>query len=431
MSETFRIGIAGLGTVGAGVVQVLRENADLVAARAGRPIEIVKICARDRKKTRGVDLSGYDWTDQPESLAADKNLDAVVELIGGAEGVARSLVTKTLQNKKHVVTANKALLAHHGHELAMLAEKNAAALKFEAAVAGCVPIVKAIRESFTSNKITGVYGILNGTCNYILTQMRVSGRSFGEVLEEAQEKGYAESDPATDIDGTDTGHKIAILSALAFGVQPDFRSVQMTGIRGLTATDIKFAGELGYKIKLLGISKSYDGKITQSVEPCLVPAGEPLGSIEDVYNAVFVEGNFFETPLMSGRGAGAGPTASAVVADLVDLARGETMVPVFGIPAPKLKVMRVMDIGRTQSRFYLRMTVLDKPGVIADVSAILRDEEISMESVLQHGRDPDQPVDVVLTTHESLCENMRGACDKIEKLPAVVDKPCLMRVVML
>ncbi len=426
MSEAFRIGIAGLGTVGTGVVKIIQKNGELLAARAGRPIEIVTVSARS-KKDRGVDLSNYKWADKPESLA-DEKLDAVVEVMGDAEGTARTLVTNSLKNKCNVVTANKALLATHGFELAEIAEKNNAALMYEAAVAGCVPIIKAMREGFTSNRITGVYGILNGTCNYILTQMRVSGRGFEEVLKEAQAKGYAEADPAADVDGIDAGHKTAILAAIAYGVKPDFKSVHLSGIRKLTATDFKFAGELGYKIKLLGISKNYSGKIIQSVEPCLVSVEDPLAAIEDVYNAIFVEGDFFETPLLTGRGAGQGPTASAVVSDIVDLARG-AKVSVFGIPASKLKTMENLDIGKTHSKFYLRMTVVDRPGVIADISAILRDQNISMESVLQHGRDPNQPVDLVMTTHDAVRANMQESCRLIKDLQVVQGDPCLMRVV--
>jgi homoserine dehydrogenase len=428
MSEAFRIGIAGLGTVGTGVVKILQKNGAMIADRAGRPIEIVTVSARS-KKDRGVDLSKYKWADNPESLA-DEKLDAVIELMGGAEGTARNLVTKSLQNKKHVVTANKALLANHGFELASLAEKNDVNLMYEASVAGCVPIIRAMREGFTSNKVTGVYGILNGTCNYILTQMRLTGRDFKEVLKEAQAKGYAEADPAADVEGTDAGHKTAILAAIAYGVKPDFKSVKLKGITRLSDADIQFAGKLGYKIKLIGISKDYGGKIVQSVEPCLVPADDPLGSIEDVYNAVFVEGDYFETPLLTGRGAGEGPTASAVVADIVNIARG-AKVPTFGIPASKLKDMKVMDLGETQSRFYLRMEVLDKPGVIADISAILRDQNISIESVLQQGRDPGQPVNVVMTTHESLRKNIAESCKQIAKLDCSIGEPVLLRVVVL
>lgn len=431
MPGAYRIGIAGLGTVGAGVLKLLQDNADLIAARARKPIKVVCVSSRNRKADRGVDVSDYEWISDAAALADRGDLDAVVELIGGADGVAKTLIEKTLENGRSVVTANKALLAHHGYDLALRAEKNNARLMYEASVAGCVPVIKALRESFASNTVSGIYGILNGTCNYILTQMRESGRGFEDVLREAQEKGYAEADPTFDVEGIDAGHKLCILTALAFGVRPDFNALQTAGISQLGAADINFAGELGYKIKLLGIAKLHNGMISQSVEPCLLPAQSSLGAIEDVYNAVFIEGDFFETPLMSGRGAGAGPTASAVVADLIDLARAGShggAVPTFGVPAAQLKPAKIMDRGETESRYYLRMSVLDKPGVIADVSAILRDLHISIESVIQHGRDPDQPVDVMITTHTAKQKHMSEACARIANLACSVSKPCLMRI---
>jgi homoserine dehydrogenase len=427
MSQPFRIGIAGLGTVGSGVVKIVQSNADLLAARAGRPIEIVAVSARS-KKDRGVDLSPYEWVDNPQNLAERHDVDAVVELIGGSDGPAFALVKKALEHKKHVVSANKALLAHHGYELAVLAEKNNASLMYEAAVAGGVPAIKALREGLAANRITAVYGILNGTCNYILTQMRETGRDFADVLKEAQAKGYAEADPAFDIDGVDAGHKICILSAIAFGVKPKFEGVKLAGIRTLTSTDIVFAQELGFKIKLLGIAKDYNGKITIAVEPCLVPSTSPLGAIEDVYNAVFVEGNFVETPLFTGRGAGSGPTASAVVADIIDLARGIS-IPTFGIPAKNLKEPQFLDVSKKGARYYLRLTVYDQPGVLADVSAILRDHKISIEGLLQRGRDPGQPVPVVITTHsDTLYTNITESVKLINKLKCTVQPACLMRI---
>ncbi len=429
-AKTFRIGIAGLGTVGGGVVELIRANKKILANRAGRDIEISAIAARDKKKKRGFNVGGYDWAGKSEDLAHRPGLDAVVELIGGAEGPARKLVEQSLKNGRHVVTANKALIATHGYTLAALAEKNKAGLLFEAAAAGSIPVVKALRESYAGNKINAVYGILNGTCNYILTQMRETGQDFGTVLKEAQDKGYAEADPSFDVDGIDTGHKLAILAALAFGVKPDFKAVSLDGIRKITATDINFARELGYKIKLLGVARDYNGKIAQSVEPCLVPAASSLGAVENVFNAVFLDADRAGPQLLTGRGAGAGPTASAVVADIVDLARGN-MIPAFGVPAAKLKTAKAMDTGKTESRFYLRMTVLDKPGVVASVAAILRDHNISMESILQRGHDPGQKVNVVLTTHHAFHADMKAAVKAITALKAVSGAPCLLRVVEL
>lgn len=427
MAEPFRIGIAGLGTVGAGVVEIVQKNGDVLARRAGRPIKIVSVSARDQGRDRGVDLSGYSWIDKAEALADSNAIDAVIELIGGSDGPAYELVKKSLGKGISVVTANKALVAHHGFELASLAEANDAALAYEAAVAGGIPIIKAAREGLSANRIAAVYGILNGTSNYILTQMRETGRDFEDVLREAQDLGYAEADPGFDIDGVDAGHKICILASIAFGVKPEFEAVRMQGIRHLTSTDIAFAQEFGYKIKLLGIAKDREGEINITVEPCLVPEKSPLGAIEDVYNAVFVQGDFVDTPLFTGRGAGAGPTASAVVADIVDLARGLS-VPTFGIPADDLAAPKFIDPGQIAVRYYLRLTVLDQPGVIADVSAILRDHNISIESMAQHGHDPGQPVPVVLTTHETRHADMAKACELIAVLDSSVEKPCLMRV---
>ena len=426
MSKTLKIGIAGLGTVGVGVVKILQKHGGLLAARCGRPVEITAVSSASKGKDRGIDVSGYEWFDSALDLAS-ADVDLIVETIGGSEGVACDLVKAALAAGKHVVTANKALLAHHGFELASLAEGNGVSLAYEAAVAGGIPAIKAVREGLAANEITAVYGILNGTCNYILTNMRETGRDFEVVLKEAQELGYAEADPTFDVDGVDAGHKLALLATIAFGIKPNFDAVEMKGIRALSSTDIEYAGELGYKIKLLGIAKNIDGEILQSVEPCLVPEGSPLGAIEDVYNAVFVEGDFVETPLLTGRGAGQEPTASAVVADVVDLARGLN-IPTFGMPAQQLAEAKLYDQSQNRSRYYFRMSVLDKPGVIADVSAILRDHDISIEGLIQRGRDPDQPVPVILTTHGTNYGAILDAAKKIETLDASVESPCLMRI---
>lgn len=427
MAEPFRLGIAGLGTVGTGVVRIVQQHGDLLAGRAGRPVEIVAVSARDRTKARSADFSRYEWAEDPRALAGRADIDAVVELIGGSEGPAKALVEDSLRAGKHVVTANKALLAHHGYALAAEAEAHGVSLAYEAAAAGGVPIIKALREGFAGNEIQAVYGILNGTCNYILTAMRESGRDFPDVLREAQECGYAEADPTFDVDGIDAAHKLCLLTSLAFGVKPDFSALKIEGIRKIDSTDIKFAGELGYRIKLLGIAQRLDGQILQILEPCLVPAGSPLGVIEDVYNAVYVEGDFVQTQLLTGRGAGEGPTGSAVIADIIDLARGKR-TPVFGIPASRLETARWKDPGETVSRFYIRLSVLDRPGVIADISAILRDLDISIESLIQRGRDPGQPVPIVLTTHEKTQAAVQEACNLFGRLEAVVDEPCLIRI---
>lgn len=427
MANALRLGIAGLGTVGMGVVKIVQQHEDMLTTRAGRPVVISVVSARDQSKDRGADLSGYEWVEDAGALAKRDDVDVVVEMIGGSEGLAFDLVKAALENGKHVITANKALLAHHGFKLARLAEQNKVSLAYEAAVAGGIPIIKAMREGFAGNRIDAVFGILNGTCNYMLTAMRETGRDFDEILKEAQDAGYAEADPSFDIDGIDAAHKLCLLSSIAFGVKPDFSNLKVTGIRRITAEDIAYADEFGYRIKLLGIAKRIDRKLMQVLEPCIVPLSNPVGVIEDVYNAVYVSCDSLETPLLTGKGAGERPTASAVLSDVVDVARGFN-VPTFGIPADQLAEPDWMPLEDTHSRYYLRLMVLDKPGVIADISAILRDHQISIEGLIQRGRDPGQAVPVVLTTHDVRHGDVLEALEKFNALEAVVDEPCLMRI---
>jgi len=428
MSAPLRIGIAGLGTVGAGVVKILQDNEALVTARAGRPIEIIAVCARAPDKDRGIDCSAYEWIAEPQALAADPRIDVVVELIGGEEGPALALVRAALENGKAVVSANKALMAHYGYELALLAEENGVPLRYEAAVAGGIPVIKMLREGLAANHISAVYGILNGTCNYILSEMRETGRDFSEVLAEAQALGYAEADPSFDIGGIDAAHKLCLLSALSFGIRPDLDHVQITGIAHITAQDIAHAGALGYRIKLLGIARrSSGGQIIQSVEPCLVPADSMLGAVEGVFNAVYVDGDFVDTGLAVGRGAGAGPTASAVVADLIDLARG-SKAPVFGVPASVLETASIADVKAEMSRFYMHLVVRDRPGVLADIATLLRDHQVSIESVMQRGHDPDNPVSIVLMTHNARQGAIRAVRDALSAFDNTLGEPCLLRV---
>jgi homoserine dehydrogenase len=421
------VAVAGLGTVGAGVLKLLHDNAAVVAARAGRPIIVAAVSARERGRDRGVPLDGLRWHDDPVALAADPQVDVVVELIGGSDGPARALVEAALRAGRPVVTANKALLAVHGAAVAALAEARGVPLAFEAAVAGGIPAIKAIREGLAANRILRLAGILNGTCNYILTVMREQKREFAEVLAEAQRLGYAEADPAFDIDGIDAAHKLAILAALAFGRPVDFAAVHVEGIREVSALDIALAEELGYRIKLLGIAAREAGGISTRVHPCMVPAGAPIARVDGVFNAVVAEGDFVGRVVLEGRGAGAGPTASAVVADLIDLARGR-VTPVWGAAAGALDATPPVPMDRHVGAYYLRLMVVDRPGVIADVTAVLRDQAISLESMLQRGRAPGGAVPVVMVTHDCEEAAMRAALARIAALDAVLEKPALIRI---
>jgi len=427
MTRPLSVAVAGLGTVGAGVLNVLRDNADLVAARAGRPIAVTAVSARDRTRDRGVPLGGLRWYDDPVALAADPAVDVVVEVIGGSEGPARELVRAALEQRKPVVTANKALMAVHGAELAALAEHASVPLAFEAAVAGGIPVIKALREGLAANRISRVAGILNGTCNYILTVMRERGREFAEVLADAQKLGYAEADPSFDVDGIDAAHKLAILAALAFGRPVAFEAVHVEGIRAISALDIGFAGEFGYRIKLLGIARQTEGGIEARVHPCMVPQASPLAGVDGVFNAVVAEGDFVGRVMLEGRGAGAGPTASAVVADLIDIARGRA-TPVWGAASGALSDAPSVPMSKHFGAYYLRLMVVDRPGVIADVTAVLRDSGISLESMLQRGRAPGESVPVVLVTHETNEAAMRAALLRIAELDAVLEAPTLIRI---
>ena len=422
-----RVAIAGLGTVGAAVADILLSRKELIAARCGRQIDLVAVSARDRSRDRGVDLSGVDWFDDASVMASEADCDVVLELIGGEDGIAKSVCENAITAGRHVVTANKALLAMHGTELAKGAEKAEVALGYEASVAGGIPVIKALREGFAGNRLSSIHGILNGTCNYILTTMRETGRDFDDVLSEAQELGYAEADPTFDIDGIDAAHKLALLASVAFGTEVDFDAVHVEGIRHVSADDITFADELGYRIKLLGIANQTDDGIEQRVYPCMVPMDAPLAHVEGVFNAVVAEGDAVGTSVLQGRGAGAGPTASAVFSDIADIARG-TILPVFSVPASQLTPAKTVSLDSRSGPYYVRLTVLDRPGVIADVSAALRDEEVSVEALLQRGRSEEGSVPVVLTLHETVEANMQRALDRIAKLDSVVEPPCMIRI---
>ena len=427
MIAPLKIAIAGLGTVGAGTLQLIQRQRELLATRAGRPLVVTAVSARNRSADRGADLSAARWYDDAAAMAADPEIDVVVELIGGAEGIGRQVVETALAHKKHVVTANKALMAEHGTLLAEKAEAAGVLLAFEAAVAGGIPIIKTLREGLVGNRLSRVYGILNGTTNYILTTMRESGRDFAEVLAEAQQLGYAEADPSFDIDGVDASHKLAILASVAFGRPVDLAGVYTEGIRHVSRLDIEYAEELGYRIKLLGIARLTDHGLEQRVHPCMVRRETPIAAVEGVFNGVVAEGDFVGRVVLEGRGAGAGPTASAVVADLVDIAAGRR-VPPFGVPTDALQHVPGAPMEQHRGAYYIRLMVVDQPGVIADVSAALRDERVSLESMIQRGRSESEAVPVVLTTHVTVEAAMRKALATIGKLASVLEPPHMIRI---
>jgi homoserine dehydrogenase len=417
-----RIAIAGLGTVGTGVVKALAARGEDLSRRAGCTLQVVAVSARDRNKTRGITLAG--WTDDAMALARG-DADVVVELIGGEEGIARQLVETALANGKHVVTANKALLAKHGLALAKLAEEKGVTLKFEAAAAGGIPIVKVLREDLIAHGVDAIKGILNGTCNYILTEMEASGRSFAEVLKEAQEKGYAEADPTLDIGGGDTAHKLALLSALAFGTAPDLGKVAVEGIEPITPDDIAFASEFGFRIKLLGVARKVDEKIDQKVHPAMVRVRSALANVPGAANGVLVDAGEAGSFFFSGRGAGEAPTASAVIADIVEAASGWAS-PVFGQPAAGLKKLQPADGKQAVSPWYLRFEVLDVPGVLAFIAGKLAEESVSIESMIQRVRAPGAPVAIVMITHETAQAAVERALKAIGASDKVRSRPCMI-----
>ncbi|MSO70715.1 MAG: homoserine dehydrogenase [Alphaproteobacteria bacterium] len=425
--SALKIALAGLGTVGGGCAKLLIENASVIATRAGRALEVVAVSALERQRAQELGLGQARWFDNAVDMARAAEADVVVELIGGAEGIARAVCEAALGGKRHLVTANKALLARHANALAALAEKNGCALSYEAAVAGGIPIIKALREGLAANKITRVYGILNGTCNYILTTMRKTGRSFDEILKDAQKLGYAEADPSMDVDGIDAAHKLSLLAALAFATPIDFERVYIEGVRAITPMDIAYAEELGYRIKLVGSAQLTEDGLEQRVHPCMVEIGTPIAHVEGVTNAVVASGNFAGDTVYQGAGAGGGPTASAVVADLIDIARGR-FAPPFGVRESDRRALPAAAMELHRGAYYIRLMVHDRPGVMADVTACFRDERVSIESMLQRARARTGSVPVVMTTHECQEAAMRRALAAIGRLDAIAEPPHMIRI---
>lgn len=424
---SLRLGIAGLGTVGAGVLRLLEEQQMLLQQRCGRRLAVTAVSARDMHRDRGLNLAGVTWHADALALARAANVDVVVELIGGAEGIARQVVETALGAGKHVVTANKALLAHHGSALAGLAEKADRALCYEAAIGGGIPVVKAIREGLAANRFERVYGILNGTCNYILTKMEDSGTDFSSVLSEAQDLGYAEADPSFDVGGIDAAHKLAILASLAYGTHVDFSKVYIEGIERVGAIDIQFARELGYRIKLLGLARRTAHGIEQRVHPCMVPLGSAIAEVHGVTNAIVAAGNYCGETMFEGPGAGAGPTASAVIADIMDIARN-LILPPFAAPSSALEYAPASPMELHEGAYYVRLTVLDQPGVMAGITAIMAEHSVSIDSIIQRARKPGAGVPVVMITHDTQEARMNLVLAQLAAMNPVIEPPVMIRI---
>jgi homoserine dehydrogenase len=437
MTEPLKLGLAGPGTVGGGLLKLIAARGEALAERSSRPLEVVAVSARDKRKTRDVDLSSYRFFEDPVELARDPSIDVFVELIGGEGGAAKDSVEAALRAGKHVVTANKALLAHHGPALAALAEEHGVALNFEAAVAGGIPVVKTMRESLQGNAIRRVYGILNGTCNYILTLMEKEGRPFAEVLKEAQEQGYAEADPTFDIGGFDTAHKLALLTSLAFGTKVSFDSIYVEGIESITPADIEAADDLGYRIKLLGVALRTDSGIEQRVHPTMVPKHMAIADVGGVSNCVAIGGDFVGEIMLIGRGAGAGPTASSVASDLIDIARGHVLPP-FVIPAKDLEPYKPAQMRAHEGGYYIRLSVYDRTGAFAAIAGRMAEQGISLESIVQRRRPAElpgfrkqeagAPTGVVMITHQTSESAIRKALAAIEQDGNVDEKPQMIRI---
>jgi homoserine dehydrogenase len=431
MVAPLKVGLAGLGTVGSSVVRLIAE--DQLAARCGRGVEVVAVTARNKARDRGVDLSGMRWIDDPVALASDPGIDVFVELIGGDGDPARAAVEAALKAKKSVVTANKALLAKHGLALAQLAEANGVALNFEAAVAGAIPIIKTLREGFAGNSFARIYGILNGTCNYILTRMEQEKLSFAECLKDAQRLGYAEADPTFDVEGYDTAQKLAILASIAFGTKVDSDAIYVEGISSIAPADLAAADELGYRIKLLGVAMKTDSGIEQRVHPTMVPKESAIAQVMGVTNAVTVDADGIAPITLVGPGAGGMATASAVVADIADIARGVRTAP-FGRPVAKLTASRKAPMQRHEGGYYIRMLAVDKPGTAATIARRMAQQNISMESIVQRHREPVEPgqakgaVPVILITYATAEDAVRKALAAVKRDKVISGEPQLIRI---
>ena len=430
--DRIHIGLIGFGTVGTGLVKILQEKAKLLEERLGLSIVLKRIADLDVTKDRGVKVNPAILTTKVTEVMEDPEIAIVVELIGGLEP-ARTFILQALEKGKHIVTANKALLAVHGAEIFKAADERGMDIGFEGSVGGGIPIIRALKEGLVANKIRVIFGILNGTSNYILSEMTNQGLQFQEVLKEAQKLGYAEADPTLDIEGIDTAHKLSILLSLAYGVQVRMEDIYTEGISAISPMDIEHARELGYHIKLLAIAKSDGGPIEARVHPTLLPANHLLATVGGPFNAIFVKGDAVGSTLFYGAGAGMMPTASAVVSDLVDLCRNIRLgvsrrVPLLSYQPAHLREAEIKNIHDVTSTYYLRFTVVDRPGVLSRISGILGDLDISISSVIQKGRRVEKAVSIYVVTHEAREKNMQKALQVIDRLPVIVDKTVLLRI---
>ena len=424
--EIINIGIAGLGTVGSEVAKQLQSNSEFLNRKAGKQLNLVAVSANDKNKNRNFDLSNLKWFTNAALMSETNEIDLVVELIGGSDGIALDLCKDSLIKGKSVVTANKAMMSKHGYELAKISEKNKCSIAFEASVAGCIPIIKSLRDALSGTRVNSISGILNGTCNFILTEMREKGISFAEVLKDAQEKGYAEADPTFDVDGIDAAQKLTILSAIAFGIAPDNKNLSISGIRDVDVTDILFAEELGYRIKLLAYSK-LDNGLVQEVSPCMISLDKQISNVEGVLNAVELETELAGSVLLTGYGAGAEATATAVLSDIISIAQ-DKQPNVFGTRVSSLQ-LEVKQGDKENNRYYMRLNVIDKSGVLASVTEIFKKYGLSIESLLQRGRNPNEEVPVVITTHETDHKTLTSVMKELSNSKELISKPVCMKII--
>ncbi len=425
MPKPLRLGIAGLGTVGVGVIRILQSHATLIGARSGRPIEITAVSARSKAKDRGVDLAAFHWEDDPVALAKRDDIDIFVELMGGEDGPAKASVEAAIAAGKHVVTANKAMLAIHGQSMAEAAEIANVALRFEAAVAGGIPVIKTLTEGLAGNQITRVMGVMNGTCNYILTRMENEGVPYEKVFADAKALGYLEADPNLDVGGIDAGHKLALLSSIAFGTKVNFAGVELEGIQRISITDIEQARDMGFRIKLLGVAQLTGRGLEQRMQPCLVPANSPFGQLENATNMVVLEGDAVGQIVLRGAGAGEGPTASAVMGDVVDIARG-FRISTFGQPAKGLRDIQAAQVSAAAA-FYLRLMLKDAPGAMHKITGALADAGVSIDRMRQYSHD-DTAAPVLMVTHKTTRAELDHALAGIVATGVTLQDPVAIRI---